>query len=327
MPDGTIDCQKLAATLRADRAVFGRLYDSAVRPKGDLPFIALAIMRDQKTPNLTGRPKDEADFAAALGELQRLNLLFDFLSSNADSLFPNADVANVTLQSITNFAQPFPPGQQLTQGHITAMRRTCRILCETPTGTEKGTGFLIGPHLVLTNWHVVKGQLDAAGIPVSGSNMKMKFEFDVMLRDDGSVEKIASYGPVEHWLVAASEAHQQELASGGQGQAGPWPNDPNELGQILDFAVIELDGTPGYNHGYYDINDATWPVPNAGITLFQHPLGRAISYLFGNFIKPDIFGDNSKPPRIWHQVNTERGSSGGLCLDIASSKAVALHQA
>ena len=46
-----------------------------------------------------------------------------------------------------------------------------------------------------------------------------------------------------------------------------------------------------------------------------------MTYLFGNVEAPTIFADNDHPPRIWHHINTERGSSGGLCLDLGSFKA------
>jgi hypothetical protein len=62
------------------------------------------------------------------------------------------------------------------------------------------------------------------------------------------------------------------------------------------------------------------------IDLFQFPLGRAMSYLTGELVAPTVFSDDAEPPRILHLVNTDKGSSGGLCLDMESN-AVALHQA
>ena len=54
-----------------------------------------------------------------------------------------------------------------------------------------------------------------------------------------------------------------------------------------------------------------------------------MTYLTQNLVAPTVFENNAMPPRIEHLVNTEKGSSGGLCLDLASNapNAVALHQA
>lgn len=320
---------KLVDALRVDRQVFRRLYDAAVRTKPQaLPFIALAAIRDRNARDLVGVEKNKADFIEGLRQLDRYNLLFEFVSTNASILFENIAEANVRLQAIANFAQPFPPGQQLTLAHITAMRRCCRIVCR-PPGAEpvKGSGFLIGPHLVLTNWHVVKALLDQAGNEVADSHAAMTFEFDALIRNDGGAERILQVSPVTKWLVKASPAHPDEIAGGSGGPGGPWPADPDVLAQNLDFAIVELDGTPGHARGYYDLVAAPWPNANTGLSLFQFPLGRAMTYLFGEVEAPNIFADNVRPPRIWHHINTERGSSGGLCLDVGSFKAVALHQA
>ena len=164
------------------------------------------------------------------------------------------------------------------------------------------------------------------GREAEGSHNKMKFQFDALLREDGSPAEIVEFAPIRHWLVVSREAHSHESAGGGQGQNGPWPNNPNELAKQLDFAVIELNGSPGVDRGWYDISQSPWPRPETAIDLFQFPLGRAMTYLTEDLVAPTVFEDDTKPPRIEHLVNTEKGSSGGLCLDMASS-AVALHQA
>jgi hypothetical protein len=208
-------------------------------------------------------------------------------------------------------------------GHIAALRRTCRILC----GDAKGSGFLIGPHLVLTNWHVVKSMLESDGSIKKDSHLQMKFEFDALTRADGGIEKIERVRPEPGWLVASSSAHPSEIASGGRNDTGsPFPLNPNDLEAHLDFAIVALDGTPGYDRGYYELDPNLWPENGTDLDLFQHPNGRPMSYLTGQFQRPDVFADNDKPPRILHDVNTLPGSSGGLCLNLAS-QAVALHQA
>lgn len=320
--------QEMAAKIVVSRTVFELLHDPVI--ESDIPdalqFRALSILRDRKVPNLTGLEKDRADFAEALAQVHKFNRLPDFFAKNAERLFADTGDPTVTLQSIVNLKQTFPKAELITIGRIAALRRTCRIVCNTGEGSsERGSGFLIGPQLVLTNWHVITAMLEN-GKEREGSSSNMRFEFDALVRSDGSVEKLDVFNPVAKWLVVASEAHAFETAGGGQGQNGPWPADPDVLKNNLDFAVIELSGTPGFDRGWYDVEHSPWPVPGTSLDLFQFPLGRAMTYLTEKFVAPTVFSDNAKPPRILHLVNAEKGSSGGLCLDFGSN-AVALHQA
>ena len=325
LENSEIAIDDLAAKVLVSRKVFEQLYDPIVEPRipDALQFRALSVLRERETPGLKDRKKDVADFAKALRQVRDLSLLLPFFAKHAKKLFADTEEAAVQLQVITNPKQPFPPGLQLTMGRIAALRRTCRIQC----GTAKGSGFLIGPHLVLTNWHVVKSMLAPDGSVTKDSHLQMKFEFDALTRLDGGIEKIQSLRPEPEWLIASSPAHPNEIAGGGQSQTGgPFPLRPDDLEAHLDFAIVALDGTPGYDRGYYELDPNLWPENGADLDLFQHPSGRPMSYLTGQFQRPDVFADNDKPPRILHDVNTLPGSSGGLCLNMAS-QAVALHQA
>src|SRR5262249_52630827 len=244
--------------------------------------------------------------------------------------------ADNSLQSLTNFNEPFQGGLKVTLGGIEALRRTCRITCRPPGGEEeKGSGFLIGPHLVLTNWHVVRSMLDATGKPKEDSHLNMTFEFDFLTLADGRLDKTVTYRPAApakvpggaqtpRWLVAFSEAHQHETTGGLESE--DWPAQPDELYQKLDFAIVELDGTPGHDRGCYDLNKGVWPIERNSLRLAQFPLGLDMKFMPGTFVAPTVFSNNKNPPRFLHTVNTTKGSSGGLCLDL-NSNAVALHQA
>jgi Trypsin-like peptidase domain len=327
----------IAKNVVVSRTVFGQLYDRMMTrdDPGARNFIALSMLRAERAPGLSGRDKDQADFAEAFEAADATNLLYKFLAQHAAQLFENSQIADTSLQSLTNLKQTFQGGLTVTLGMTKALRRTGFITCRLPNGeTEKGSGFLIGPHLVLTNWHVVHSLLDATGQPKDDSHLRMTIEFDFLTQADGRVEKTIPYGPVapikvpggasqQRWLVASSEAHMEEMV-GGQGRA--WPGKPDELLQKLDFAVIELDGTPGHERSWYDLEEAVWPHEGDSLTLIQFPLGLAMVVMPGEFEAPAAFTDNDKPPRILHTANAARGSSGGLCL-VDGSKAAALHQA
>src|SRR5262245_15321914 len=320
----------IAKNVVASRSVFEQLYDQLIAP--DIPrtrqFMTLAILREQRgSPLPAGITKDVADFAEAFAAANAANLFYKFLGQHAKQLF--GVNTEGTLQSLTNFNEAFQGALKVTMGGIEALRRSCRITCKKDDGDEeKGSGFLIGPHLVLTNWHVVRSLLDSAGAPKKDSHLNMEIEFDYLTQADGRLEKTVSYraappanGPggvqTPRWLVAFSEAHAHEIAGGLESLN--WPLQPNELYQKLDFAIIELNGTPGHDRGYYDLARNAWPQAGNACTLAQFPLGLDMKIMPGNFAPPNFaFTDNAKPPRILHTANTTRGSSGGLCRDHGS---------
>jgi hypothetical protein len=316
--------REIAKSIVVSREVFRQQYDTVVALlplELRMPFIAVAKLHEPDNLGLSGRAKDEADFAAALTEADQRGLLPLLFARYARQWFVDDEQANVSLQAVVNLREVFHGGLDITLGRMSALRRTCRIIClKDDNDPEKGSGFLIGPHLVLTNWHVVRAMLDG-GREAPRSHERIRIEFDALLPTVGPKQ----YRPLEKWLVASSEAHEHETAAGGRG-VNPWPERPDELAGKLDFAVIALDDVPGEERGWYDIGEAPWPtVPNL-LDVFQFPMGRTMACMGGKFVQPVVFTDNARPARVLHTANTEKGSSGGLCLDHAS-QAVALHQA
>lgn len=321
----------IAERIAVNRVVFAQIYDKLVAPfvpETALPFIALARLRERDDPGAAAGRKTVADFAESLRQAERLGLLADFLAQNATLLFGTEDAATAALallKSHPRYFETFNRSLPAVIGEIDALRRTCRIIDQVgPSEQERGSGFLIGPHLVLTNFHVVRASI-RDGVPVHGSRRDLKVEFDALLRGDGRVETVQSFGVVESWLVVSREAHADELSGGGTGRNAPWPELPLELADKLDFAIIELDGTPGYERGWYDLAAARVPRDGERFELFQFPLGRPMSHAPGRFERPAIFASSPAPPRVLHDALTERGSSGGLCLD-NDNRAIALHQ-
>jgi hypothetical protein len=319
---------EVAEKVTVNRVVFAQIYDRLIGhfvPDPALPFIALARLRERRHPAASGPQRDIADFAEALRQADRLGLLGDFLAEHANMLFGNEPAARAAMEpmkSLPRYRATFNRSLGAVVGEIEALRRTCRIICQTDRAEqERGSGFLIGPHLVLTNYHVVRA-LIANGKAIVGSQLRLKIEFDALLRGDGRVENIRPYGVVEAWLVESRETHPEELAGGADGR---WPADPSELAENLDFAIIEIDGTPGYERGWYDLASSHPPQSGETFELFQFPLGRAMSHEPGTFAVPDVFAASARPPRLFHDALTERGSSGGLCLD-GANRAIALHQ-
>jgi hypothetical protein len=96
-----------------------------------------------------------------------------------------------------------------------------------------GTGFLIRPDAVLTNYHVVKpvfdGQADAKAIIV-------RFDYKI-LADGVQINGGSPYALANDWVIASSPYSPVDKLTDPAGQL-PTPDD-------LDFAILRLDGAPG----------------------------------------------------------------------------------
>lgn len=197
-------------------------------------------------------------------------------------------------------------------------RRVCRL--EHPSRpTEKpgfGTGWLVGPDLLLTNYHVIQsfrpvmpGGLDAAEIVC---------RFDIPeppARDAGRICRLAA-----DWLVDAS------LPGAAERGAGNTP--PTEA--ELDYAVLRLAERAGEDEvekstprGLVALGASGGPPRKGDVLLIvQHPEGMPQRFAFGNVL-------NSLAPterRLQHDANTLRGSSGSPVVDIKLD-ILALHHA
>jgi hypothetical protein len=348
----------LADRIRANttRPVFEDLFDRAMEPlmdqgvEGATPFKALSTLRDSRRPLPPGDEKDRADIALALRRANDLQLLGPLVATNFEKLFGKAAgdgdapaAITVDLQAIANVGELFRDPRTATSGGAAAQRRCCRIACEIDgQPDEKGSGFLIGPHLVLTNYHVVRSQIGPDGRPRDGSRDRITVTFDAL--GDAATPR-RSYRPAERWLLDFSSLHPDDTvaqwaaepgAQAGINQAAApldrWPQDPAALADHLDYAIIELDATPGYERGWYALDASRWPRPNTSVSVYQFPFGLVMAYTQGEVADPPraaspfAFPDPGKPARILHTANTVRGSSGGVCLD-SGLEAFGLHQA
>lgn len=192
-------------------------------------------------------------------------------------------------------------------------RRLClvRVLEEASDKVaSQGTGFLIGPHTVLTCWHVVAPLLDpATGRIVDGSAARLSCTFERLGTTDGR-----PYPVQEDWLVAFSPASWQ--------RGDPLPHAVSPDGTFLDYCAIRLRGAPGRERGWYDLAaTGTLDHPADNFFVFQHPAGVPQRAGFATGTKLD---DDKNHLR--HLVWTAGGSSGGLCLN-NRLRPVAMHRA
>ena len=194
-----------------------------------------------------------------------------------------------------------------------AASRVCRI--EYPVNQAQGTGWLVGPDLVLTNWHVLRRAIEGLW---DSSRVALRFDYAVTEEADlpGAVVKLAPNG----WLVDSSPASPSELRTG----------DQKPTGEMLDYALVRLERELGKEspkagaarRGWFPVEDPE-PRPKAGDILFivQHPDGEPVKIAVG------AAGSSTDDGlRLFHTTNTIGGSSGSPVLD-AKLRVVALHHA
>jgi len=199
--------------------------------------------------------------------------------------------------------------------------RVCRI--ELPAGTARGTGFLVGPDVVMTNYHVIeklqKGE-------IRSSELALRFDYKV-LSDGITVSSGKTYRLADDWLIDSSpySPMDQEVA----------PNSDPALDE-LDYALLRVDGKPAADPVGGDTDDPKpvarqWiPVPammpydfntNKALFIVQHPDGKPMQVAFDTEALISLNGNGT---RVRYSTTTEPGSSGSPCFN-ADWEWVALH--
>lgn len=190
-------------------------------------------------------------------------------------------------------------------------------------GTAYGTGFLIGPDLVITNYHVIEpvdlgeqGKTTMKGYSAKATNLVCRFDYKWV---SGSEVSAGSKHHLAHnWKVFLS--HSCPL-----GQLPPTDK--------LDFAIIRLNSNVGNQviNASQDAGGAKrgWLTPRTPYTfirgtplfIMQHPAGGPLKLTLDT---DSTIGENENGTRVTYTTNTENGSSGSPCLT-EDLEVVALH--
>lgn len=187
-------------------------------------------------------------------------------------------------------------------------------------GQGVGTGFLVGPDLVLTNHHVLSGLIDQPHLRADWS-----CRFDLKLAPDGDlVQPGSTVALAADWLVAAQPHSPADLVSP--------PRDQEPTAGQLDFALLRLAHPVGDEaasgagmaepRGWVDLGSA--PAELSGLStvaILQHPnsmpLKLALSF-------DQVVALNPPANRVRYTVPTHPGSSGSPVFD-SDWNLVALH--
>ncbi|WP_018240699.1 DNA/RNA non-specific endonuclease [Ensifer sp. BR816] len=187
---------------------------------------------------------------------------------------------------------------------LMAARAVCRINVAAPVGdgSDWGTGFLIGPRLLLTNNHVIDSPEDA---------LKATVEFGYELDAEGRLKRTTRFrlSPQDGFVTSPKDALDYTIvAIAESSEDGATP--------ISDLGFLRLDARTGKTEvGQY-------------ATIIQHPDAKTkrISLRENKFVK---YGDDADPERdnfLWYSSDTANGSSGAAVFTDAW-QVVCLHHA
>jgi hypothetical protein len=316
----TID--ELVAALRISRAAFGDLYLQAqamfgVPGPARKQFEAVGLAADDReayrnaltVARANGWLDPLLDFIVAQG-------LEDGHLAQAFAEDASRKPGNAALQAMTNEAAGFANPHVNWRGHADGMRWTCKILVD---GVAAGTGVLIGPHLVLTAWHVVKRLFTLTTgqgwVPDSSAAPRLQVEFDdflAMVEREGPLRPTRTQVVGVHleWCVAYSACHEDELGDS-------LPADLTKLEAVWDYAVLRLVNAPGLKRGFVRLDRrSVVPRPNEPVLVFQHPAGQPMKMREDAIAAEDPATKGAVPRlRFVHLANALPGSSGGPCFD------------
>jgi len=203
--------------------------------------------------------------------------------------------------------------------------KVCRVEVDSNKGAIYGTGFLLGPDVVISNYHVLesvilgdKGSSTSNGESAKPADVVLRFDYKRLA--DGTT---LNPGTVYHlrlvdWLIDSSETEP--------------PGTTPAIDQ-LDYVLLWVDGTPGDDpvgnqnaapkRGFLEPFTSYQFSPNTPLFIVQHPQGDPLQLALDTNA---IIGVNAAGTRVTYRTNTLPGSSGSPCFN-SDWELVALHHA
>lgn len=201
-------------------------------------------------------------------------------------------------------------------------RRVCRVDIN---NSPMGTGFLIGPDIAVTNYHVVAAIIN--GTTHHGATaISLLFDHKRLAHGE-TLNPGVRFPLADDWLIDYSPHSRMDLL--------PEPKPGVPAADELDFALLRVAGEPGRlpvdlggsvgpgtpERGWIPIPDNTgWDFStNRTLFIVQHPRGGAMKLTVNTFRS-----FNANKTRVTYLNDTEPGSSGSPCFN-GNWDLVALH--
>lgn len=186
-----------------------------------------------------------------------------------------------------------------------------------------GTGFLVGPDLVLTNQHVIDRVVKGLA---RWQDVRCRFDYRRPLDGSELAEKnVTEVELAEPWLADSGPPSQYDW-NPALGDALPGETDSAliRLAEPLgDLPVGGMTADPQAEpRGWIDASPEPRPLAAGNqVFLLQHPQGQPLRLTIGT-----VTGFNAAGTRLRYNANSRDGSSGAPCLN-ADLRLVGLHHA
>src|SRR6185369_15381721 len=239
-------------------------------------------------------------------------------------------------QKFVNEYEPLLSSATFQERFPRVSRTVCAIGLGAPLDSIVGSGFLIAPDLVMTNYHVIEPFLEVLPDGTIGpreSGEKIFFFFDYLWEPAPK----APFGAVKHAGLAVQAAEKDWLVYA----RGRLPFDGTlqcaarsvqDVDNRYDYAVIRLarpvGSLPVRPSGGPDRGWLLLPGEELDllggqkrVIVFQHPGKAPQQFDIGEYVRMDLSGT-----RVWYSVSTAKGSSGGAAVD-TEGRLFTLHNA
>lgn len=242
------------------------------------------------------------------------------------------------LQALINEYEPFLSVAAMEEITPRVRRAVCAVALGSPLNAIVGSGFLVAPDVVMTNYHVIKQFLKhdkkTGDIFANADGKELYFFFDYLWEPAPKVPPTqakhtslcVTAAEGMNWLLRAREL----LANDGEANS-PTEAATKEAATKLDYAVIKLARrvgalparlSGGVRRGWLPLREDEIDMSREKrIMVFQHPEKSPQMYDIGDYVQHD-----PSRTRVWYRVNSARGSSGGAAVD-TEGHLFALHNA
>jgi hypothetical protein len=239
---------------------------------------------------------------------------------------------DAALQAFINEYEPFLGSAAMMDLLPKVGRTVCAVALGDPENRIIGSGFLIAPDVVITNFHVMESFLDVdeetGEVRPGGPGDQIFFFFDYMFAPPPNVKNrgkghtsVCVSARKEDWLLKA----RVKLKGDGMAES------PATVINEYDYAVIRLERPVGKQPSRRSGGAIRgWLQPEESIDVltahkrllvFQHPQALAQQFDVGDYVQLD-----PSSSRVWYTVSTAHGSSGGAAVD-TDGRLFALHNA
>ena len=205
---------------------------------------------------------------------------------------------------------------------IVSQKDTREVMC--------GTGFLVGPNMVLTCRHVLSEFGDDTDITANGNQVEVYFDFDIGPTVEAMSPNLPHARKValdKQWRVESGDFTIPDGVLGDLDET-----DKKRIGKALDFILLRLaepvglqpiEPGGGRQRKWVDVSTATVQAVEEEdwIIIPQHPNGSAQRIDLGRYRMLD-----PTETRLRYDTNTAKGSSGAPCFN-QKFRLVGLHNA